>query len=323
MNKPLDDELLSAYLDGELVAPERAGVETWLTSDPAARRTLAELRAVREAVSALPHEQLGEDLTAKVLQLAEHRMLSETPDTEDPPAASPLSPRRFLGRRAVVWAGLAVAAALLIALSDRERRAPQPAPQGPAPLVTQREPAPATQAPREPPVLRPMPGENKDGIYAAKPQAAGSAKQQAILLIKCFIRAEAPRNVLDTLLARQRIVRDESDRLINNAVDRLGLRAKQTPPQGLVAVGDPSYIYAEATARQIEGVLEAIAARARDFPALVVEPGQKGQEAWRAYSRGAESSGKSAAAAPPAADDQQQQPLLLVVQPVKPAAPKK
>jgi anti-sigma factor RsiW len=46
----LDDELLSAYIDNELSAEERAAVEARLASDPAAQQLLHELRSVSQSV---------------------------------------------------------------------------------------------------------------------------------------------------------------------------------------------------------------------------------------------------------------------------------
>ncbi len=306
-----DDELLSAYLDEELSAPERAEVEAWLANDADARQTLAELRGVREAVAGLPHIALGEDLSARVLQLAERRMLSEpAADVEHAPTPEvwSFSARRLLNGRALTWAGLAVGIALVITLANHEQ-AQRPIEQAPLPKV----------AHREPPELRAMPGDNQAGIYAAKPQTAGTQQEHGILLVKCFVRAEAPRTALDSQLARQRILRDESDRLINSAVDRLGLRAKQAPPTGLVAVSDPRYVYAEASAAQIDGLLAALATHPRDFLALTIEPGQKDQEAWRGYSHGLDASAPTVG---PSADALAKHPMLLVVQPVRTAAEK-
>ena len=45
MNDPSENELLSAYLDGELTADERAEVERLLAANPAAREALDELCA--------------------------------------------------------------------------------------------------------------------------------------------------------------------------------------------------------------------------------------------------------------------------------------
>jgi serine/threonine protein kinase len=209
--------------------------------------------------------------------------------------------------RGLSLAVLVVVVALTIMLSNREQPG-QLASQAPAPLVVHNQPAPD---------LRPMPDESKGGIYAGQVEAPAAKQKQAILLVKCFLRAEAPRGVLDSLLARQRIIRDEADALINSAVDRFGLRAKQTPPTGLVAVGDPSYVYAEADARQVEGLLAAIASRTGDFPALVVEPGEKGQEAWRAYGHGLGPSAQPPVTTP-SGDAHATLPILFVVQPVKP-----
>jgi anti-sigma factor RsiW len=120
-----DDELLSAYLDDELSADERARVEERLAADPAARQTLEQLRAVSRAVQGLPQESLGEDLRGAVLQRAERAMLAPSPARLHEPSidgdVQPL-PRLTIGRstRGWVWAGLAVAAALLIMVVQRE-----------------------------------------------------------------------------------------------------------------------------------------------------------------------------------------------------------
>ncbi|MGE3239552.1 MAG: anti-sigma factor, partial [Pirellulales bacterium] len=70
-----DDELLSAYLDGELTAEERARVEERLSVDPASRQLLDELRSVSQAMQGLPHAKLSGDLRESVLRRAERSML--------------------------------------------------------------------------------------------------------------------------------------------------------------------------------------------------------------------------------------------------------
>ena len=50
----LDDELLSAYIDGELSDSERAAVEARLASDPEAQHLLHQLRSVSQDVQSLP-----------------------------------------------------------------------------------------------------------------------------------------------------------------------------------------------------------------------------------------------------------------------------
>ncbi len=77
MNDLPENELLSAYLDGELTAAERAEVERLLAANPAARQLLDELRTLRATLRALPPRKLGEDLSRQVLREAQRRMLTE------------------------------------------------------------------------------------------------------------------------------------------------------------------------------------------------------------------------------------------------------
>src|SRR6476659_5153452 len=77
------DEVLSAYLDGELSADDRAAVEARLATDPAAQQLLHELRSVSQSVQALPTESLGRDLSEEVIRRA--RVMRGSPD----PAPSP------------------------------------------------------------------------------------------------------------------------------------------------------------------------------------------------------------------------------------------
>jgi hypothetical protein len=96
----MDDELLSAFVDGELSDAELAAVETRLRDDPRARELVAELRAVSETLRSLPRHKLGADLREAVLQQAvTHR---------EPVPADSGSVRRW------AWAALAVAAAVLL-----------------------------------------------------------------------------------------------------------------------------------------------------------------------------------------------------------------
>jgi hypothetical protein len=62
-----DDELLSAYVDGELTGEERAVVEARLESDPAARELVAELRGLSSTLRSLPRERSDEDVRSLVM----------------------------------------------------------------------------------------------------------------------------------------------------------------------------------------------------------------------------------------------------------------
>ncbi len=113
------EELISAYLDGEVTPEERAQVEQWLANDPAMRRLHDELRGVRDSVQALPRHALDLDLAPLVLRRAEQEVLSGEPRTGPVQIAStanasvPSWSARRTWRR-VLWPAVAIAAALAI-----------------------------------------------------------------------------------------------------------------------------------------------------------------------------------------------------------------
>ncbi len=117
-----ENELLSAYLDGELTAAEQAEVEQLLESSPAARQLLEEFHALSSTLQDMPQYTLDEDLSEQVLRMAERRIL-----TEDIPTSAPAVPlgrsifRRLLTRRGLVWSGLAVAVAVMLLLHEPGR----------------------------------------------------------------------------------------------------------------------------------------------------------------------------------------------------------
>jgi hypothetical protein len=141
-NHDPDDELLSAYLDGELSADERAAVEARLATDPAAEQLLRELRSVSQSVQAMPTESVGRDLSEDIIRRV--RVVRGSPDpahdsdrrspanaereTFDPTSGevgrpAPSSPRLadsipkiriFNSRRAWIWAAMTLAAGLLV-----------------------------------------------------------------------------------------------------------------------------------------------------------------------------------------------------------------
>ena len=80
MSEP-SDQLISAYLDGEVSAEERAAVERLLAQSEPARRLLDELRSLQSDLHALPQEKLGPDFAASVLRQAERAMLMQPRDS--------------------------------------------------------------------------------------------------------------------------------------------------------------------------------------------------------------------------------------------------
>lgn len=106
--EPSDDELLSAYVDGELTDDERVEVERRLADDPRARELVDELRALGEQMQALPKLTLGEELRSTILQRAERTMLLGDDSQPTPRSRDTTGSRRWL------WAAMAVAATLLL-----------------------------------------------------------------------------------------------------------------------------------------------------------------------------------------------------------------
>jgi hypothetical protein len=138
-NVPQND-LLSAYLDGELTAEEESQVERLLAASPEARQLLDELRALSSSLQALPPLAVGEDISEQVLRRAERRMLSEPEkdlsehdESEGDEEASSPEPRvwrtilrRALRPRNLAWSGVAVAVALLLMVMDRNQPGQSP-----------------------------------------------------------------------------------------------------------------------------------------------------------------------------------------------------
>lgn len=126
MNEPFPDELLSAYLDGELPREERARVEDWLTASAEHRRLLDDLKAIRRELQALPKQSLDAGFSDRVLAAIRQRSgepaASLTTASGSSPAAEsaetipvkPVNlPDKRLGLPAWRWFAAGVAATLL------------------------------------------------------------------------------------------------------------------------------------------------------------------------------------------------------------------
>jgi anti-sigma factor RsiW len=107
-NSNLDDELLSAYIDGELTDEERAAVEARLEADPAARELVTEMRSLSGALKSLPRESLNEDLRSAVLGQIGNRPVSL-------PRVERTATRRLM------WPAIAIAAALMLMFVQGEQ----------------------------------------------------------------------------------------------------------------------------------------------------------------------------------------------------------
>lgn len=118
---PQSDEVLSAYIDGELSPAEVLAVERWLKSSPQALQKLADFRRLSGLLQDLPQEELPEEFAGQVLAQAERQMLLPAQRNVGVPSVI---------RRVRFWAvsvGLPVAAAcLLVAIQwNRNGEAPE------------------------------------------------------------------------------------------------------------------------------------------------------------------------------------------------------
>lgn len=134
-----ENELISAYLDGELSGEERARVEQLLATNADARQLVDELRALSTTLQSLPAQKVGESLSDRVMRIAERRTLagSVVKTDEDTSADKeahrpvrartdwPRAFRRLAQPRTILWPAAAVAVAVVIMLSNRRGAEPQ------------------------------------------------------------------------------------------------------------------------------------------------------------------------------------------------------
>ena len=157
VDKSQREELISAYLDGELNTEETDRAERWIADDPQAKKLFEELKVIRDAIHQLPRYQLKSDLTSGVLdQIIDQPVVSESqrPEvmssaayldssqnfemasiqlndfdadskrvTQTPATASTaIETARSGQRRIVLWPALAIAVAVLLMIFSRSDR---------------------------------------------------------------------------------------------------------------------------------------------------------------------------------------------------------
>jgi hypothetical protein len=119
------EELISAYLDGELSPEERARVESWLAESPELRQLHDDLLALRAGMQALPRHKLERDLSSSVVRRAASAMSRSTGGDSSIAKVVPGSRNlweRGSNVRRLLWPALAVAAALVILIYDANQR---------------------------------------------------------------------------------------------------------------------------------------------------------------------------------------------------------
>jgi hypothetical protein len=143
MKNQAENELLSAYLDGELTPAEQAQAEQLLADSPAARRTLDEMRALAATLQSLPRQRLGVDLSDRVLHAAAKRKgADDASQLSVPGSGKPAGPRsgNWLPKiperisrnpRLIVWPAVILTVAVLLMVFNPEPHGNQPIARGP------------------------------------------------------------------------------------------------------------------------------------------------------------------------------------------------
>jgi len=126
MKYQIPEELISAYLDGELTSDEQLLVEEALRDDPQSQQLLEDLQSLHDRLQAIPRSEPSRDYTQQILRRAERAILTGTSEpgsselTSNAPAkqavAAPNSKDSPGNWKHVIWASTALAATLLLAL---------------------------------------------------------------------------------------------------------------------------------------------------------------------------------------------------------------
>ena len=273
LSDAFDDELLSAYVDGELDEAQRALVEQRLRDDPRARQLASELQDLSETLRALPREQVGKEFREGVLRHAEEKMVS----------VASRGDRGSLSRR-WVWAALAIAAALILTIYQPEV------------VVEEQQLAKAKPQAggRSVPELRAR-AEN-----LPEESSAAEAAEEVVLVHIALADIQTGRQRFDELLASNRIdVESESpepeapqDKA--KEVGAIALSSPEAPPE-------PEFVLVEASAAQIENLLMACSADTKNLNSLSFETQNDSRlpvDRWRRLERKGKAVAKTSARAP-------------------------
>jgi hypothetical protein len=147
----ITDDLLSAYLDGELSPVEREQVERALARSETLRAEFAQLRQATQAVANLPRVSLPVDFSASVLRAIEERSTV--------PAAHAGSVWTRHGKKLVAAAAMAACVVVAVQFSSQRPEAPQVAQLDPvASPVEPTTPEPIAKGSPEPISIAAIPG---------------------------------------------------------------------------------------------------------------------------------------------------------------------
>ena len=126
MNEKIPEELISAYIDGELTSDEQVRVEQALLEDPRSQQLFEDLQALHDRLQAIPRSEPSQDYTQQILRRAERAILTGTSTAsgeEATTAVRPAKPGAQANQPAnlkhLIWASTALAATLMLALLFR------------------------------------------------------------------------------------------------------------------------------------------------------------------------------------------------------------
>ncbi len=184
LNVP-ENELFSAYLDGELTVEEQTKMEDLLKTSSGARKLMDELRALSSTLQSLPVVELEEDLSGRVLRAAERKVLSDPVGAEraastsnDAPSPRPRMLGRVLRGRTLWWSGAAVAVALVLTFVEKNGDSPEPG--GTGTVAVNPSISPTGNVPEGSAVEDPLDHHGPMVVSAAKPDEDSAVQRPAV-----------------------------------------------------------------------------------------------------------------------------------------------
>ena len=106
------EELISAYVDGELTDEEQRQVKQLLSEDEAARQLFAEFQSLRSSLRSLPAESVDHEFSKEILERVEQVSSEQSRVTALPARQEPREPT--FRPRMLLWPAMAIAAAIML-----------------------------------------------------------------------------------------------------------------------------------------------------------------------------------------------------------------
>ena len=126
MKNHIPEELISAYLDGELTSDAQLLVEEALRNDPQSQQLLEDLQSLHDRLQAIPRSEPSRDYTEQILRRAERAILTGSSETDSNTLANDAPVHKSVmtpntqdspgNWKHVIWASTVLAATLLLAL---------------------------------------------------------------------------------------------------------------------------------------------------------------------------------------------------------------